>query len=155
MNDNRILKIIDSAIVREEEAYWFYTDIYEKVSDPAVKETLTWIAEEEKKHRAFLVAYRSGSKNADTLRMTDPVYYTIAEYISEPDVSENMSGADVYLVASHREKRSHQFYWELANLHPEGETRELFKKMAQEELHHKEKMEYLYTNTAFPQTAGG
>jgi hypothetical protein len=27
--------------------------------------------------------------------------------------------------------------------------------MANEELKHKEKMEYLYTNTAFPQTAGG
>jgi hypothetical protein len=27
--------------------------------------------------------------------------------------------------------------------------------MANEELKHKEKMEYLYANTAFPQTAGG
>jgi len=27
--------------------------------------------------------------------------------------------------------------------------------MANEELKHKEKMEYLYANTAFPQTSGG
>jgi hypothetical protein len=27
--------------------------------------------------------------------------------------------------------------------------------MANEELKHKEKMEYLYTNTTFPQTSGG
>jgi rubrerythrin len=155
MDDNRILKIIDTAIEREEEAYWFYTDIQEKVTDAAVKETLSWIAEEEKKHRAFLMAYRSGNRDTTTLRMTDVVYYAIVEYIDEPEVSDNMSGADVFLIASHREKRSHQFYSELAKLHPEGETRELFQKMAREELRHKEKMEYLYTNTAFPQTAGG
>jgi len=155
MDDSRILKIIDTAIAREEEAYWFYTDIHEKVTDAAVKDTLAWIAEEEKKHRAFLMAYRSGTRDIDALRMTDVVYYAISEYIDEPEVSDNMSGADVFLIASHREKRSHQFYSELANLHPEGETRKLFQKMAREELHHKEKMEYLYSNTAFPQTAGG
>jgi rubrerythrin len=31
----------------------------------------------------------------------------------------------------------------------------LLEKMAQEELRHKEKVEYLYANTAFPQTSGG
>jgi len=34
-------------------------------------------------------------------------------------------------------------------------VKDLLNKMASEELKHKEKMEYLYTNTAFPQTAGG
>jgi rubrerythrin len=43
----------------------------------------------------------------------------------------------------------------LANLHTEGELREILFKMANEELKHKEKMEYLYANTAFPQTSGG
>jgi rubrerythrin len=43
----------------------------------------------------------------------------------------------------------------LANLHANGDLREMLLKMANEELKHKEKMEYLYTNTAFPQTSGG
>jgi rubrerythrin len=58
-------------------------------------------------------------------------------------------------VAAHREARSHQFYAELANQHPAGEVRDMLLKMANEELKHKEKMEYLYTNTTFPQTSGG
>jgi rubrerythrin len=43
----------------------------------------------------------------------------------------------------------------LAHLHAEGDPREMLLKMANEELKHKEKMEYLYANTAFPQTSGG
>jgi rubrerythrin len=40
-------------------------------------------------------------------------------------------------------------------MHPQGDVREIFLKMANEELKHKEKVEYLYSNTAFPQTSGG
>jgi rubrerythrin len=155
MENNRILELIDMAITREEEAYWFYTDLYGKVADPTAKETLAWISEEEKKHRAFLIAYRRGIRDMGAPGMPDPVYYSIAEYIAAPEASPDMSSADVYLIASHREKQSHLFYSELAGLNPDGETKDLFMKMAQEELRHKEKMEYLYANTAFPQTAGG
>jgi rubrerythrin len=66
-----------------------------------------------------------------------------------------MSSAEVFLTAAHRELRSHRFYTELAGQHAAGEAREILLKMANEELRHKEKMEYLYANTAFPQTSGG
>ena len=148
-------EVIDLAIQREEEAYEFYMDIHGKVDDTGVKDTLEFIAGEEKKHKAFLVGYRDGNYGQDALRMADVVDYKIAEHLDEPDVDSNMNSSDVYLIASHRESKSHQFYTELANLHPEGETKSMLYKMANEELKHKEKMEYLYTNTAFPQTSGG
>ncbi|UCF92262.1 MAG: ferritin family protein [Desulfobacterales bacterium] len=153
--DQRLMDLIDMAIQREEEAYSFYMDIYGKVDDAGVKDTIQWIAAEEKKHREFLVNYREGRYGAEGLRMSDVTYYNIAEYQKEPEVKEGMSSSDVYLVASHRELRSHRFYSELANLHAEGETKSVILKMANEELKHKEKMEYLYANTAFPQTSGG
>jgi hypothetical protein len=40
-------------------------------------------------------------------------------------------------------------------MHGDGELKTVLLKMANEELKHKEKMEYLYANTAFPQTSGG
>jgi len=40
-------------------------------------------------------------------------------------------------------------------MHPEGPVKDLLKRLAGEELPHKEKVEYLYANTAFPQTDGG
>jgi len=58
-------------------------------------------------------------------------------------------------LASHRELKSYTFYTERAKLHPGGYNKEMLLKIANEELKHKEKMEYLYANTALPQTAGG
>jgi rubrerythrin len=153
--DQKLLSLIDTAIQREEDAYAFYMRIHDKVNDPAVRETIVWIAGEEKKHKAFLVRYRNGDFGTSGLRLSDVVYYKIAEYQEEPHVAEDMNSAQVYLVASHRELRSHQFYTALGHEHAAGEAREMLLKMANEELRHKEKMEYLYANTAFPQTSGG
>lgn len=153
--EKRVSDIIEIAIQREEDAYAFYMDILSKVADPGVKNTLEFIAGEEKKHKAFWVNYRAGNFGAQALRMSDVVDYKIAEYLKEPPVDEKTKPEDVYLAASHRELRSHQFYAALARLHAVGEPREMLLKMANEELKHKEKMEYLYANTAFPQTSGG
>jgi rubrerythrin len=153
--EKRLSDILEIAIKREEDAYDFYMDIHSKVVDADVKDTLEFIAGEEKKHKAFLVSYRDGDLGETALRMSDVVEYKIAEYLEEPEVDENTKPEDVYLVASHRELGSHHFYTELANLHSDGDLREMLLKMANEELKHKEKMEYLYANTAFPQTSGG
>jgi rubrerythrin len=156
MDERQMLGLIDTAIEREEAAYRFYTDLLGMVKDQAVKDTILWIADEEKKHKAFLVQYRDRGGDPAALRGAEDVaYYRIAEYLEEPDVSEEMTRSDLFLVASHREARSHRFYLELAQLHPEGEIRRMLEQMSSEELRHKEKMEYLYTNTAFPQTDGG
>jgi rubrerythrin len=153
--EKRVSDILEIAIEREEDAYDFYMDIHSKVIDADVKDTLEFIAGEEKKHKAFLVRYRDGELGETALRMSDVVEYKISEYLEEPEVDENTKPEDVYLVASHRELRSHHFYTGLANLHSDGDLREMLLKMANEELKHKEKMEYLYANTAFPQTSGG
>lgn len=153
--DKQLSEIIDLAIQREEEAYDFYMDIFNKLEDPSIKDTVEFIAKEELKHKAFLVNYRKGDYGPDALRMTDVVEYKVSEYLEEPEITNETKREDVYLIASHRESRSHRFYTELANMHEENNVKEMLLKMANEELKHKEKMEYLYANTAFPQTAGG
>ena len=150
-----IADVIDLAIQREEEAYDFYMDIYGKVQDDSVRNTVEFIAGEEKKHKAFLVAYRDGNYGSEALRMADVVDYKVAEYLEEPEISGESRSEDVYLIAAHRESRSYQFYTEIANMHAAGELKTMLSKMANEELKHKEKMEYLYANAAFPQTSGG
>ena len=132
--------VINLAIQREEEAYDFYMDIYGKVQDATVRDTVEFIAGEEKKHKAFLVAYRDGNYGSEALRMADVVDYKIAEYLEEPEISEESKSEDIYLIASHRESRSYQFYTEIANMHAAGELKTMLSKMANEELKHKEKM---------------
>ena len=153
--DKKLLKLIDTAIKREGEAYDFYMDIHSRIDDDSTKDTIKFIAREEKKHKEYLVNFREGGYGPEKMRLSDVVYYKIAEYQEEPDVSGDMDSADVYLVAAHREARSHQFYSELAGQCPVGDAKDMLLKMANEELKHKEKMEYLYTNAAFPQTSGG
>ena len=155
MADKKVLDVINTAIRREEEAYVFYMDILKKVQEPSVQDTLKYLAGEEQKHREFLVNYRDGDFGVDALRMNDPIDYKIAEHLEEPEAEKNMRSEDVYLIAAHRELRSYNFYTDLAKLHPQGELHEMLVKIASEELKHKEKMEYLYANTAFPQTSGG
>lgn len=153
--DPNVLVLIDTAIRREEEAHAFYMDLQRRVMDPGARESILWIAGEEQKHKAFLVRYREGGFGAGALKLSDVIYYRIAEHQEEPEKKTDMESAEVFLVASHRELRSYTFYTELANQHAAGEARDTLLKMANEELKHKEKMEYLYANTAFPQTSGG
>ena len=156
MLDRKLLEYINVAIAREEEAFQFYTDLAGKVADEAARDTLLWIGEEEKKHKAFLEKFRADGVGPEALRLSDVVYYKIAEHLEEPDAEAHMSRSDIFLVASHRELRSYKFYSELAALYNPGDAvHEMLHKIANEELKHKEKMEYLYANTTFPQTDGG
>ncbi len=155
MQEKRLGNYIEIAIQREDEAHDFYVMLFNKVSDPAAKDALKLLASEELKHKEFLVKYRDGGFKQDALRLNQPIDYKIAEHMDKPDISGNIESKDVYLIAAHRELNSYNFYTSLANLHPQGNLRDIFLKMASEELKHKEKVEYLYSNTAFPQTDGG
>ena len=155
MEEKRLGDYIDIAIQREEEAHAFYMDLLERLHDKAAKDALGLLAQEEIKHKKFLEDYRNGGYGSDTLRMNEPLDYKIAEHLEQPDVKQDMESKDVYLIAAHRELNSYNFYSGIAELHPDGQLREIFRKMASEELKHKEKVEYLYSNVAFPQTDGG
>lgn len=155
MEKPKIAEVIDMAIKREEEAFAFYNDLYNKVEDPSAKDSLQFLSKEEKKHKEFLVKYRQGGYGEEGLRLTEVVDNKIADYLGKPDIKKDMESKDVYLVAAHRELNSYNFYKSLADLHPEGSAKAILLRMANEEKKHKEKVEYLYSNTAFPQTAGG
>jgi rubrerythrin len=155
MQNERFSSVIETAIKKEEEAVEFYTNLLDQIKDKNVRHAIQFIAEEEKKHREFLVDYRDGKYGSEKMRLSEVVYYKIAEHLEEPEISGEMPQENVYLVAAHREKRSYEFYTDLAELHAEEDTRNILLTIANEELKHKEKMEYLYANAAFPQTAGG
>lgn len=155
MEQKRLRDYIDIAIQREEEAHEFYRDLRARVTDPVAKDALDLLAREELKHKDFLVSYRDGGYRPDALKMSSPIDYKIAEHLDKPDAAEDLKGADAYLLAAHRELSSYRFYTTLADIHPQGELKDMFKKMASEELRHKEKVEYLYSNAAYPQTNGG
>jgi rubrerythrin len=155
MKDKNVQSILETAIEKEQEAHEFYMDLYNLVEDTTAKDALLFLADEETKHEEFLRNYLNGTYGADALQLNEVVDYEIAEYLEIPDIEKGMEAKDIYLVAAHRELNSYNFYKNLADIHPDGEVKDLLLKMANQELKHKEKVEYLYSNTAFPQTAGG
>jgi rubrerythrin len=155
MQDQSLRSLIELAIRNEEEARSFYLGLHDLVQDKLARETLAFLAGEEKAHKEFLEAYLKGEKTFTALGMETPIDYHVAQYAAKPDPKKNMNSSEVYLVAAHREWNSYNFYKGLAALQPSGEARQMLEAMANQELKHKEKVEYLYSNTAFPQTAGG
>ena len=119
-------EIIDMAVSREQDAYFFYLDLLETTDDESVKDTLNWIADEEKKHRRFLIDYRNGKFGVRALRLSTVVDYKIAEHAEKPETAGAMDSADIYLVAAHRELSSYTFYTGLSEMHPDAEIRERF-----------------------------
>jgi rubrerythrin len=147
--------IIDKAIANEEEASQFYLKLSEMVTDKMAKDTLFYMADEEKKHKKYLLRYRQESFINTAVKDIEEKNNKIAEILHIPRVKPNMESKDVYLLAAERELNSYNFYMGMASLHPDGEIKQMLLKMAAEEMKHKEKVEYLYTNTAFVQTEGG
>lgn len=155
MGSDTLQSVIDLAIQREEEAYNFYMNLSNIVEDKAAKDTLKYLADEEAGHKAFLVKCKEQMSCDVVLRPEMPVDYRVADHLKLPDIKKDMNSEEVFLVAANREINAHNFYKGLAGLYPEGPEKELLLRMAGEEMKHKEKMEYLYANTAFGQTAGG
>jgi rubrerythrin len=155
MEDNSLPSVIDLAIQREEEAYTFYMNLRDIVEDNMVKDTLKYLANEESQHKAFLVQCKEQIACNVGMRPEQSVDYHLVEHLNQPDIKKNMDSAEVYLIAANRELNAYNFYKGLSDYFPAGPESALFLRMANEEMKHKEKMEYLYSNTAFPQTAGG
>jgi rubrerythrin len=75
----------------------------------------------------------------------------LAELLEAPDISDSMSPKEALAIAAKREEGAYRFYQALASIQPPGEVQAFLDKMAKVELQHKEKVEYLYDNAAFPE----
>ena len=133
----------------------FYEHLKDIVLDKTSQDTLDFMAKEELKHKRILEQYKRGELGKDALSLREVVDALVVEALGHADITEVLDYKDIFLVAAEREKASNEVYTKLAALQPEGELKQLLTKLAQEELAHKEKAEYLYCNAAFPQTDGG
>lgn len=148
-------KILERAIQKEIDSQTLYSTLSNRVKDKYARAALRELAKYEKEHQLILESYRRGRLKEGALGSNHVVGYKIAEHLEQPEISSKMSLKEVFLLAANREKASHELYLGLAEIHPQGEVRRMFKRLAAQELEHKQKVEYLYTEVAFPQTDGG
>ncbi len=150
-----IKELVEGAVQREIDAQRAYSDLAGKANDDAVRDALQGLVKQEKGHQDILESYLRGELAGGMLGRSEEADYKIAERFDQTAISPDMELKDVFLLAAGREKASHEFYLQLSQVHPEGEVKSLLERIASEELGHKHKMESLYNEVAFPQTAGG
>ena len=140
--------VIKSAIAQEELSHDFYRRLADVVNHADTKETFQYLAKEELEHKHFLESCFT-AQGCKLVGQPQDVH--LAEMLEVPAIHSDMSPKEALVVAMKQEEGSHQFYQALAALQPPGEIRAFLEKMARVELAHKDKMEYLYDNTAFPE----
>jgi len=148
-------EILGKAIQKEIESQRLYSDLSQKMTNDAAKDAFRQLSQQEQVHQSILEQYQRGEFKVGTLSREHIIDYKIAEHLDQPEVSPDMKLKDVFLLAANRELHSHELYLALAGLHPPGEAKRLLKKLASQELEHKQTVEFLYTEVAFPQTDGG
>ena len=148
-------EILEKGIEKEIHSQLLYTDLGRAVKEPAARDAFRELVKQEKGHQQLLEQYLHGELKEGALQPQQVMDYKIAEYFDLPDISAEIKLADVFLLAANREKSSHEFYLDLARAHPAGKVKRLLNKLASQELEHKQRVEFLYTEVAFPQTDGG
>jgi rubrerythrin len=146
--DADLQALIEQAIAQEELSHEFYRRMANLVTHEDTKETFLYLAKEELEHKHFLEQCLTP---AGCPLVSHPQDTKLAEYMQTPAITPEMSPKEALVVAMKREEAAHRFYRHLASLQPSGEAKAFLEKMAEVELGHKEKVEYLYDNTAFPE----
>lgn len=148
-------ELLKKAIQREIESQGLYRLLSQKVIEPAAKDAFQELVRQEEGHQEWLERYLRGEFKEGTLDGKQVVDHKLAEHLEQPKIAADMKLEDTFLLAANREKASHQFYLDLAEIHPAGKVKGLLKELAEQELRHKRRVELLYTEVAFPQTDGG
>lgn len=147
--------ILDRACQKEIVSQLFYKDLAQRMKREEVSNAFKELAQQEFEHQLTLEKYINGDIDDGALAPEHVVDYKIVEHLYQPEVTADMELKDVFLAAAHREKSSHELYRGLAAIHPKGEVKRLLNRLATQELAHKQRLENLFNEVAFPQTDGG
>ena len=148
-------EVLESAIQKEIVSRNLYVKLSRTMQNRAAKDAFQILAGQEEIHQHILEDYLQGRLNDGTLSPGFVVDYKIADCLDQPEISANMEIKDIFLIAAKKEISSHLLYAELSAIHPPGAVKRLLEELASQELDHKNRIETLYTEVAFPQTDGG
>ena len=147
--------VLQQAIKKEIMAQQLYSDLERIMTSQTAKDTFKELVRQEHGHQVLLERYLHGEIKSGVLPARQVIDYKITENFEPTEISPNMPLKDIFLRAANREKEAYESYLALSQVHPAGEVKKLLEDLASQELEHKHRLEFLYTEVAFPQTAGG
>lgn len=142
-------QIFDLAIGREEDAHRFYLALADRVRNASTKETFQSLAKDELAHKAMLTVLKNDPELQSKLKPS-PNYH-VAETEAEPPVSSDMPLRDALALAMKKEQQAVTFYHGLAAVATDDATRKLFENLMNMELGHKNKLEAMFVDIAYPE----
>ncbi len=143
-------EILDFAIAEEEQANKFYTDLAQKMEDPAMRKVFEDFAKEELRHMAKLIEVQQGEF---TIKPESVRSLGIADYVVDVEPKADMSYADALDLAMKREKTAYRLYLDLAVASQNEEQSDMFLNLAQEEAKHKLRLEIEYDDKVLKEWA--
>jgi rubrerythrin len=142
-------RILDAAIEGEIEAYEFYRQVAEKVSDNFLKKMFSDFATEEMRHRRILKEFRDDE--GKILHFFQAVDYHLSEAMDDPPLTVEMKPADAIALAMKKEEAAMKHYEALARASRDDGQRRVFRELAAMERGHKAKMETAFVDIGFPE----
>ncbi len=138
--------VLNRAISMEKQSYDLYAWAQGRVENPEAKKFLGELAEEERRHRAKLSAALKDKERLLEIGSTAQGVQDlkIVDWLEGVRLSEDSEYQDILIFAGKREKETYEYYSELAERLGETRIGQLFSRLAQEELGHKNKIEREY-----------
>lgn len=138
--------ILEAAVKIEEQSYALYKMAQEKVNYTSSKKFLKELAQEELKHKEKLLAIMEKKEEISELGLHAKKIQDlkIVDVMKDTTLSKDVDYQKILVYAAKREKATYEYYSSLA-LGLEGtKIGNLFSKLAQEELTHKNRLEREY-----------
>ena len=136
---------LEKAIEQEQQSIRMYLDALKKLEDPRAREVLKDLVKEELEHKHVLEKALIGE--AITLHekgeSTGPSM-NLAYFLEEKPLAPDASPQEVMIYAIHDEKRSAEFYKQMASRCRGAPMEEAFKKIHQQEMIHLTRLEESY-----------
>lgn len=134
--------ILNYAILQEEEAFEFYSDLARKAASMELKNTFAAFAQEELGHKQKLRDILTGKPVQ--LAFGKIPSLGIADYVAKAPVFPDMSYQIALITAMRREKAAYKLYMDLSILVEESALKDTFSALAREEANHKLRFELEY-----------
>ena len=142
MDLKSVNEILDFAIKLEERAARFYADLAHKAGHEHLKEIFLGFAEEEKGHKAKLMAIKDGKQMLPVRqRVLD---LQVGDYLEEVEPSGKLDYQKALIIAMKAEKAAFRLYNDLASATDDPVLKEALLGLAQEEAKHKLRFEIEY-----------
>ncbi len=135
-------KILAFAIASEEHAAKFYTNLANKMGHEHMKDVFLGFAEEERGHKAKLIAVKEGKLMLPAeQRVLD---LKIGDHLEEIIPSADLDYQDALILAMKAEKAAFKLYTDLASATDDPTLKAMLLGLAQEEAKHKLQFEIEY-----------